>query len=375
MGRDASARTSARALVIFMSDDLLDDAEAHTLAKHKILQEYLKGWLPILACGQSNRLLCFDGFAGCGELKQGHPGSPIVAIRTALQTLSLLKVPLHVRMVEKEADRCSYLKGIVARERRDLDAHIQMEDPICGECEGVVTSLLNEYKSTRKRLGPAFFFLDQYGYSGFSMGLVQRILAHDMCETFSYLNWQRMHPYFTDPSKAATFTQALGGDEWRQVQSLRDHERAARFKAIYIDALRQRAGAKYVYDFAMRGPDHRLIYWLFFCTNSLKGLEVMKKAMWKVDDTGRFEFSDRDADQGMLTRYTQPMLADDLARALRGRELTSEELKEYVLIYTPEYRFDEAVKILKQTNRAKRQQRGGKTVYIFTEPPVSQSLF
>jgi hypothetical protein len=31
-----------------MNSDFLDDAEAHSLAKHQILQGYLKGWLPIL---------------------------------------------------------------------------------------------------------------------------------------------------------------------------------------------------------------------------------------------------------------------------------------------------------------------------------------
>jgi three-Cys-motif partner protein len=329
-----------------MSDDLLDDAEAHTLAKHRILQEYLKGWLPILGRGQNNRLLYFDGFAGCGELTQGHPGSPVVAIRTALEAMSSSGVPLEVKMVEREKDRCAYLFEIVKRERSDLQQlnHlIRVDDPICGECEAAVTTLLNQHAKASKQLGPAFFFLDQYGYAGFSMDLVRRILSHGMCETFSYLNWQRMHPYFTDPTKAETFTRALGGEEWRDVKDLRDQARVERFREIYVNALHARAGAKYVYDFAMRGADHRLIYWLFFSTNSLKGLEVMKKAMWKVDSTGRFEFSDRDANQGMLVTYTQSMLADDLDRQLRGREMTSAELREHVLTQTPEYRWNEAI--------------------------------
>jgi hypothetical protein len=137
-----------------------------------------------------------------------------------------------------------------------------------------------------------------------------------------------------------------------------------------VRLLHERANAKYVYDFAMRGRDHRPIYWLFFCTNSIKGLEVMKKAMWTVDPTGRFEFSDRDVDQGMLTGYTQEILADDLHRDLRGKELTSDKLKEHVLTKTPEYRFKEAVQILKNRGRAKEQRRVDQTIYVFTEPPM-----
>jgi len=352
-----------------MEEDFFDDAVAHTLAKHKILEEYLKRWLPILGRGQSNRLLYFDGFAGCGELDKGQPGSPLVAIRTAVQGVSRVnKVRLEVKMVEFKAARCRHLKALVERERVELasmNQQIKIDDPVCGDCETEVSALLDRDAKTGQPLGPAFFFLDQYGYSGFSMDLVRRILSHGKCETFAYLNWQRMHPYFTDPTKAEPLTRALGGDEWREVQPLRDQARADRFKQIYLAALRTRANARYIYDFAMRGSDHRLIYWLFFCTNSLKGLEEMKNAMWKVDPTGRFEFSDRDADQGMLMTYTQAMLANDLDSKLRGRELTAKQLKEHVLTQTPEYRYSKAIKILKEKDIVTPELRNGKAIYKF----------
>ena len=90
-----------------MNGELFDDAVAHTLAKHRILQEYLKGWIRILGAGQRNRLLYFDGFAGCGELAGNRPGSPIVALREAITAETRLNVPLKVRMVEKNSERCS----------------------------------------------------------------------------------------------------------------------------------------------------------------------------------------------------------------------------------------------------------------------------
>ena len=276
-------------------------------------------------------------------------------------------------MVEKNAERCAFLKQVINREtglHASLDARIIVDEPKCEECETAVIKLLDDQEKSKNRLGPAFFFLDQYGYSGFSMDLVRRILSNEMCETFAYLNWQRMHPYFTDRTKADTFTRALGGDEWRQVQSLRDQDRVDRFKEIYVAALRERAKAKYVYDFAMRGPDNRLIYWLFFATNSLKGLEVMKKAMWKVDPTGAFEFSDKFASQGSLLAYTESSLADDLGQALRKQKLSSEQLKEFVLTRTPEYRFVAAVNILKTRGQLKELRENGKVIYSFLDPPM-----
>ena len=99
----------------------------------------------------------------------------------------------------------------------------------------------------------------------------------------------------------------------------------------------------------------------------------MKKAMWKVEPTGRFEFSDRDATQGMLTGYTQTMLAGDLDHQLRGRELDSETLREHVLTQTPEYRFEDAIRILKSRKSVKEQRRGRKTYYTFK--PAELHLF
>lgn len=39
------------------------DADAHTLAKHGILREYLEAWLPIMS-RRNPSLLLIDGFAG-----------------------------------------------------------------------------------------------------------------------------------------------------------------------------------------------------------------------------------------------------------------------------------------------------------------------
>ena len=168
-----------------------------------------------------------------------------------------------VKMVEKKPEKHQHLLDVIAEERSsisDLADCIHIEDPVCGECESEVTNLLDRCDRTRESLGPALFFLDQYGYSGFSMELVARILKHPMCETFSYLNWQRMHPYFEDPDKATSLTRALGGDEWRQIAPLQGQERIQRFRLAYTSALRNRAGAKFVYDFAMRDDHHQLVF-------------------------------------------------------------------------------------------------------------------
>lgn len=56
----------------------------HTEAKHQILEEYLKAWFPILFRFH-DRVVYLDGFAGPGIYAGKEDGSPIIAIRTALQ--------------------------------------------------------------------------------------------------------------------------------------------------------------------------------------------------------------------------------------------------------------------------------------------------
>jgi hypothetical protein len=51
----------------------------------------------------------------------------------------------------------------------------------------------------------------------------------------------------------------------------------------------RRAEAKFVSSFLMFDKNELPLYWLIFCTNNLRGLEEMKKAMWHVDKTVAFD--------------------------------------------------------------------------------------
>ena len=53
-----------------------------------------------------------------------------------------------------------------------------------------------------------------------------------------------------------------------------------------------------VIQIEMRNDSDLVDYYLFYGTGHSKGLEKMKEAMWKVDPSGRFRFSDAtDPDQ------------------------------------------------------------------------------
>lgn len=101
--------------------------------------------------------------------------------------------------------------------------------------------------------------------------------------------------------------------------------------------------------FAMRDNNHRVIYWLFFCTNNIRGLEEMKRAMWSVDRSGGFEFSDKFvSDRSSMFEYSDADLASDLVSELAGKVLTVRAIGEHALVHTPACKYLEALRLMER---------------------------
>src|SRR5689334_167551 len=83
---------------------VLWDADPHTTAKHRLLENYLAAWLPTLLQGRSRRVTSAEGFAGPGIYRGGEPGSPVIALRTFLAHRNLLEADRTVDMVLVEED-------------------------------------------------------------------------------------------------------------------------------------------------------------------------------------------------------------------------------------------------------------------------------
>ena len=274
--------------------------------------------------------------------------------------------------IEKRKDRFEHLKSVLApllfevsKSKNILDAK-----PLWGDCDSVLNDLLDESEQKQISFGPALAFLDQFGYGDVSMKLISRIMKFPQCEVFSYLDYKDLNRWITDPTKATAFTRAFGSSEWRGAIDLAERERRRFLLTGYKSALKDpnRGNATYVTTFSMFDKNSQPLYWLFFCTNSLRGLEEMKKAMWSVDKTGEFRFSDEDnPDQPTLfsKTYDPAWLADELAKRLAGRTMTVDKVKEFVLTDTPCYLFREALKSL-ETGKHKR-------IVVVKKPPGRKS--
>jgi hypothetical protein len=130
----------------------------------------------------------------------------------------------------------------------------------------------------------------------------------------------------------------FGSRDWRDGIGLAGSAARNRFlHDLYRRQLKDAAGAKYVRSFQMRNRSGVTDYYLFYATSSLTGLRKMKEAMWGVDPSGEFTFSDATNPKqlvlfGGIPRY------DDLRRQILTRfancVATVGEIEEFVLAET-----------------------------------------
>lgn len=332
--------------------------EPHTAAKHKILRGYLNAWFPILArYPKAKRVLYVDGFSGPGEYSNGEEGSPIIAIKAALDQPNSFPTKIRLVFNEMDRERFEHLKAVVGRYKDQSalgEKNIELKEPFNEECQVLLNRTLETYEARKQKFGPALIFLDQFGYSDVPLDLVARIMRHENCEVFSYLHGDGIRRFLSDESKHPAISRAFGGDSWRKVLTLHPNQRTTFLGNEYKSVLKSNAGVKYVWHFAMHGEGNKLLYWLFFCTNHRRGLEEMKRAMAKVDTSGgNFSFSDASA-PGQLVLFDQASdewLANNLATKFGGIESTVEKIAEYVLESTPGTTYKKALQLLE--NRGK----------------------
>jgi three-Cys-motif partner protein len=316
-------------------------AEPHTRAKHAVLENYLKGWFPILG-KRSGRIIYLDGFAGPGVYTGGEEGSPVIAIRTAIghKLRKQFTAELVFYFIEKDAARAAKLKEVLK------DRFPQIPSGMMYEVEGAefaptLEQVLDRLEKQGAKLAPTFAFLDPFGFSGLPMNLIGRMLSYDKCEvliTFMAGFVKR----FTDELRESTLDELFGTDGWRKIRTLdRPRERLRFLLNLYERQLEQAGGAKHVRSFGMIGDQNQLLYYLVYGTKHWKGLEVMKEAMWKVDRRGTYTFSDlTDVNQTYIidwqnSAYWVPIAAGMVHDRFKGDTVEESVVHQFVITDTP----------------------------------------
>lgn len=299
-----------------MAGLVLQEITSHTLKKHEILDRYLAAYLRIMSHAFPKKELLFvDGCAYTGVYAGGEEGSPIRALRKIYALDVPRSAPVRVLLIEKEKSEYDRLVEEVSRfvddEGPRPDVIVETRN---GECASVIMELIRDRDARGAELGPAFFFLDPYGYTGVPMSLVAAILSHPRCEALIYLELRRLKAHLTDPSKHESIGATFGGEGWKRAQLEHSIERTEILKAEYESSLRRVANATHVLGFTMRGEDSWPIYRLFHAARNEKAHLEMKKAMKKADPTNSFSYSDQPG--GGLGLFDQGDTDDSVAETL-----------------------------------------------------------
>jgi three-Cys-motif partner protein len=313
--------------------------EPHTRAKHVILENYLKAWFPILFKWE-DKIIYLDGFAGPGLYAGGEIGSPVIALKTALEhKLSERFKEIIFFFIEKDKKRAEVLSSVLKEKFPNLPKNIKYVIK-SSEFAPTLEQVLDELEQRGAKLAPTFAFLDPFGFSGFPMKLIGRMMRYDKCEvliTFMVGFVRR----FLDEWREPALNELYATDEWKKACDMKEEERVNFLLKLYENQLKTVGGAKYVRSFEMIGPHHQVIYYLVFGTKHPKGLEVMKEAMWRVDPRGTYRFSDiTDVNQIYMIDYQDtphwvPQAALKVYEAFKGKTVSENEICQFVITDTP----------------------------------------
>ena len=272
------------------------ELQPHTLGKHKVLENYMQAWLPIMTRWNA-RILFIDAFAGPGEYSGGEPGSPVIALRSLANHngVSQFQGQVNYVFIEKSKARCEHLDGVLSTLKPQLPPSCTFEI-INSTFDETLTRVLDHIEEQRAHLAPSFVMVDPFGVSGTPMKTVAKILENPKSEVYISFMWDFMNRFKEHENFEEHLNGLFGCQEWQQGVDLADEkERKDFFFGLYKNQLKK-YGAKYVVHFELYEGE-RLVYAIFFGTKNLEGSDRMKQAIWKVTPFGDFKFRGGHLDQ------------------------------------------------------------------------------
>ena len=279
------------------------EIEAHTQAKHDILKRYLGAWFGIL--GQSiPRIMYLDGFCGPGRYKHGEDGSPIVALKAALEQGEILKNSQIVFFfIDSRDDRIEHLKHEISLLSLPKNFTLKIKT---GDFQQVLRETFHSADQNGTTLEPTFAFIDPFGFKDVPFELIKRLLNNPSTEIFinvmiDFVNRFIEHP---DPIIQQQIIDLFGTTKVLDVIRAGGN-REENLRRLYLEQLQSHA--RFVRYFEMQNEDNRAIYYLFFATKHPLGFARMKEAFWKVDPESGFKFSDATNPDQMILFRSDPI--------------------------------------------------------------------
>lgn len=325
-----------------LPEDVTWGMPEQTRAKHELLRHYLNAWFPIMARGGFRKVMYMDGFAGPGVYATGEPGSPILALKALVgrKDFSTLSTTTFLFVFnEQEAGRYASLQSELTAFKATVTPwpdNVRIFAASGGFSE-MAQELIDDIYGTNAKLVPTFAFIDPFGVTGVSLSQIGKLLSSPSCEIFLYFSFNEVQRFAQAGNIDHHLSELFGTDEFTRCPKAGSPGRKRFLLELFVSQMKSVGGFSYVVPFEMRHGDGNVGSYLVYGTRSLKGLEAMKNAMWKVDPSGEFRFSARaTSGQEVLFGSTDvELLQDLLSTQFSGQTVTMKAVNEYVLAETP----------------------------------------
>lgn len=302
-----------------------DDYPPATQAKHAILEKYFRAYVKALE-RHVDAFHYVDGFAGQGTYGEDLPGSPLRAI----SVLAELSTPASVTFVEAEARAYEKLQCAVTPRLAGL------ADPwvVHAEFASIVDDVLDRSVYRRYRDVATFAFIDPCGVDGVRMSDIARLLGQRFGECLLFWNYDGLNRWLGAVAagihSAERLVEFFGS---RQIldaalaccsSSLPPRRKEIELRDLYLEALRDSAGATYLLPFRSEAAGKaRTSHYLIHCSKHWLAFKMMKEVMSVAAtqgiDAGVFEFlrADEIGAQASLFRPAEDKARESILAELR----------------------------------------------------------
>lgn len=335
--------------------DTIWKLQPHTAAKHTILKKYLQAWMPIMTLGYNynKRAIIWDGFAGPGIYSNGEDGSPVIRLKEALKYLNNHREQEpQLRFIFVEPDKNRY-NNLHSKILELFDNNVTITDYVItpndykfikifiiqDKFESFSENLLEKMDG---KMAPCFAFIDPFGFKDTPYYLIEKFAKNNRSEVFINFMYESINRFLKLPSLQNHYHKLFGTQRWTgildDIESYSPEERRYFLHKLYKEQLHN-AGFEYVISFEMKNENNATEYFLYYGTNHIKGLEKMKDAMWSVDNSGAYTFSDYEANQTQLrfVEFDAPdlnILADEIYSKFKNQKVQCSTVKEFVVTDT-----------------------------------------
>ena len=277
-----------------------------------VLRAYMDAWLPIIL-SRFKRAMFVDAFAGPGEYKNGHLGSPVIALNALAQhsSQSMMTGQMDYVFIEERPDRFVHLKKLIDSQRTkgSIPSICQIRT-YNGTFAQVLPKLIDSIRLDRI---PTFVMIDPFGVSGVGMEHIHSLMKHPSVEVYVSFMYESINRFKSHSNFEFHLDDLFGCADWNQGLDMPEGKaRKDFFYGLYQKQLTL-SGAQHVLNFELYEAN-QLKYALFFATKSDQGCDKMKQAMWKVAPLGGYSF--RSDTLGQLSFESRVVDFNELDRAL-----------------------------------------------------------